>query len=225
MPPTRQILSPLIFIRVDIPRNRPANHDMLPRIDWRFIGMNEKKELRKQLMAREAGLAENYIKESNVGIIQNLFSLQEFHDAETVLFFYSIWSEPDTHEMIRRALNSGKTVALPKTYPKGVMTARKIRGFDELTSTRFGIPEPNESAPLIRQDELDFIVVPAVAFDREGYRLGHGAGYYDIYLSLTHAFACGVAREKMLELRVPRQKHDVRVNCIVTEKEVLRFTL
>ena len=185
--------------------------------------MNEKAELRKHLMEREAGLAESYIAESNAGIITNLFSLPEFQRAETVLFFYSIWSEPDTHEMIRRAFELGKTVALPKTHSKGVMTARKIGGFEELTPSRFGIPEPAESAAVITPDELDFIVVPAVAFDRTGYRLGHGGGYYDIYLSSTSAFTCGAAREKMLVPRVPREKHDIRVSCIVTENEILRF--
>jgi 5-formyltetrahydrofolate cyclo-ligase len=185
--------------------------------------MSEKTVLRKRWMEREAGLPENYIAESNAGIIRNLFSLQEFQVAETVLFFYSIWSEPDTHEMIRRALELGKTVALPRTYPKGVMTARIINGFDELTPSGFGIPEPAESATVVGPDELDFIVVPAVAFDREGYRLGHGAGYYDRYLSYTRAFTCGVAREKMLVPRVPREKHDIRVNCVVTENKILRF--
>jgi len=185
--------------------------------------MSEKAELRKQWMAREAGLAENYMAESNAGIIRNLFSLEEFQKAENVLFFYSIWSEPDTHEMINRAFDLGKTVALPKTYPKGVMAARKIMGFNELTPSRFGIPEPAESAPVIGSEELDFIVVPAIAFDRDGYRLGHGAGYYDRYLSSTRAFTCGVAREKMLVPRVPREKHDIRVSCIVTETNILRF--
>jgi len=186
--------------------------------------MNEEKaELRKRWMEREASLSKDYITESNAGIIRNLFSLREFQNAKTVLFFYSVRSEPDTHEMIRRAFELGKTAALPGTYPKGVMAARKIGGFDELAPSRFGIPEPAESAPVIGPDELDFIVVPAVAFDREGYRLGHGAGYYDIYLSSTRAFACGVAREKMLVPRVPREKHDIRVSCIVTENEILRF--
>jgi len=127
--------------------------------------MSEKAELRKLWMEQEGALSESYIAESNAGIIRNLFSLPEFQRAETVLFFYSIWSEPDTHEMIRRALDLGKTVALPKTYPKGIMQARKIAGFDELAPTRFGIPEPHESAPRIGPDELDFIVVPAVVFD------------------------------------------------------------
>jgi len=188
-----------------------------------YAFMSEKTELRKQWMERESALPENYIAESNAGILRNLFSLPEFQRAETVLFFYSIWSEPDTHEMIRQAFDLGKIVALPKTYPKGIMQARKISGFDELAPTRFGIPEPHESAPVIGPDDIDFIVVPAVAFDRDGYRLGHGAGYYDIYLYSTNAFSCGIARDKMLAVRVPREKHDIQVKCIVTENEILRF--
>jgi len=183
--------------------------------------MNEKAELRKHLKELEAGFSEDYLAESNAGIVRNLFSLPEFQNAETVLFFYGIRNEPDTLEMIRRAFELGKTVALPRTYPKGVMTARKIAGFDGLTPSRFGIPEPDESAPVIAPYELDFIVVPAAAFDREGYRLGRGAGYYDRYLSSTSAFACGIVREKMLVPRVPREKHDARADCVVTENEIL----
>jgi 5-formyltetrahydrofolate cyclo-ligase len=185
--------------------------------------MSEKADLRKQWMEREAGLAKNYIAESNAGIIRNLFSLPEFKNAKAVLCFYSIWREPDTHEMMRKAVDLGKTVALPVTRPKGVMTARKIEGLDDLAPGRYGIAEPDESAPAVGPGELDFIVVPAVAFDRTGYRLGHGAGYYDRYLALTRAFTCGVAREKMLVSRVPREKHDIRVSCVVTENEILRF--
>ena len=188
-----------------------------------FFGMSGKAELRKQLMEREAGFSKNYIAESNAGIIRNIFSLKEFQGAGTVLFFYGIRSEPDTREMMRRAFELGKTVALPKTYPKGVMSARKIVGFDELSQSRFGIPEPAESAQEIGPDELDFIVVPATALDSEGYRLGRGAGYYDRYLSYTSAFACGVVRGKMLVSRVPREKHDIRMNCVVTENEIFRF--
>ncbi|MDR0843236.1 MAG: 5-formyltetrahydrofolate cyclo-ligase [Acidobacteriota bacterium] len=185
--------------------------------------MIEKAALRKEWMGKEAGLPEDYAVESNVGIMRNLFSLPEFQRAQKILFFYSIWHEPYTHEMMRRALTLGKTVALPRTYPKGVMTARQIACLEELTPSKFGIPEPPEIAPLLEPEELDFIVVPSITFDREGYRLGHGAGYYDIYIPQTHAFTCGIARERMLVPCVPREAHDVRVHGIVTENETLRF--
>ena len=182
-----------------------------------------KADLRKQLMEREAGFSKKYIAESNAGITRNIFSIKEFQNAGTVLFFYCIGGEPDTREMMLRAFELKKIVVLPKTYPKGVMVARIIRRFEELMPSRFGIPEPTESAPVIRPDELDFIVVPATALDREGYRLGRGAGYYDRYLSSTSAFTCGVVRENMLVPRVPREKHDIRMSCVVTENEILRF--
>ena len=185
--------------------------------------MVHKKMLRREWMAKEAGLPPDYVKTSNTGIARNLFSLPEFQHAESILFFYSIWHEPDTHEMMRCALGQKKTVALPQTYPKGVMMARRINSLEELTPSKFGIPEPTESATVLGPEELDLIVVPAITFDREGYRLGHGAGYYDIYLPRTKAFTCGITREKMLVPRVPREAHDIRVNCIVTEDSILRF--
>jgi len=187
------------------------------------LRLNEKTELRKRWMAREAGFTEDYITESNAGIARNLFTLPEFQNAGTVLFFYSIWREPDTHEMIRHALELGKTAALPRTYPKGVMEARRIQGLNDLIPSRFGIPEPPESAAAIEPDALDFIVVPSVVFDREGFRIGHGVGYYDRYLPLSRAFACGIARENMLARRVPREPHDFQVNALVTERRILRF--
>ena len=185
--------------------------------------MNGKAGLRKEWMAKEAALPRGYMEASNKGISENLFSLPEFQRAENILFFYSIWHEPDTHEMMRRALEQKKTVALPRTYPKGVMTARRITSLEELSPSKFGIPEPSESATVLEPEELDLIVVPAIAFDRDGYRLGHGAGYYDIYLPRTKAFTCGITREKMLVPHVPREAHDVRVNCIVTEDNVMKF--
>ena len=184
---------------------------------------NDKANFRKLWLTREAELTKDYLAKSDAGIIRNLFGLSEFQSAKTVLFFYSVRDEPDTHEMIRRAIELGKTVALPKTHPGGVMEARKFEGFDKLTPSKFGIPEPAESAPIIKSDEIDFIVVPAVVFDREGYRLGRGMGYYDAYLSSARAFTCGITRERMLAPRVPREKHDVQVNCIVTENEVFRI--
>ncbi|MDR1727963.1 MAG: 5-formyltetrahydrofolate cyclo-ligase [Acidobacteriota bacterium] len=186
-----------------------------------------KPELRKAWMAKEAALPEDYIKASDEGIAHSLFALPEFQRARSVLFFYSIWREPDTHAMMRRALALGKAVALPRTFPKRAMEARLVASLEELEAglvpSKFGIPEPPDAAPVLKPEELDFVVVPAVAFDRDGYRLGHGAGYYDAYLPRTRAFACGVARERMLIARVPREAHDIRVDCVATERGVLRF--
>ncbi|MDR0904589.1 MAG: 5-formyltetrahydrofolate cyclo-ligase [Oscillospiraceae bacterium] len=182
-----------------------------------------KKALREELMARESAFSPDYIAESNAGIAANLLALTEYRAAKTILFFYSIWSEPDTHAPINAALAQGKTVCLPESLPRGIMVARKIGSLDELVPARYNIPSPTAEMPEILPQDIDLIIVPSVAFDADGYRLGHGGGYYDRYLPRSRAFRCGVAREQMLLPRVPRDEFDVAVDCLVTESRVLRF--
>ena len=185
---------------------------------------DEKKRLRGELMKREAGLPADYMDASNAGIARNLISLPEFKAARKIMFFYSVWNEPDTIRIMERAFELGKTVALPETLAAGVMKARVIKRLDELVPAVFNIPAPTADMPELQPRELDFILVPSVAYDREGYRLGHGGGYYDRFLLRTDAFKCGIAREQMLMGMAPRGKHDVAVDCLVTENTVFRFT-
>jgi len=182
-----------------------------------------KKTLRDELMAREAALSPEYTTESNRGICQNVLALPEFQAAGAVLLFYSIWAEPNTHPIINAALEQGKTVTLPESLPNGIMVARQIKSLAELVPARYNIPSPTGNMPEIPPEELDFILVPSVAFDLEGYRLGHGGGYYDRYMPRTPAFRCGIAREQMLLPRVPRGFYDVAVNAIVTEEKIIRI--
>jgi len=183
-----------------------------------------KKQLRGELMKREAELAPDYVAESNAGITENLLALPEFQAAKAIMFFYSIWNEPDTVQLMERAYALGKTVALPETLKGGIMVARVVKSLNELVPAVFNIPAPTPDMPELLPKELDFILVPSVAYDREGYRLGHGGGYYDRFLTRTKAFKCGIAREKMLIETAPRSKHDVAVDCLVTEKTVFRFS-
>ncbi|NLB28888.1 MAG: 5-formyltetrahydrofolate cyclo-ligase [Clostridiales bacterium] len=182
-----------------------------------------KKQLRRELMKREGDLPAEYVSDSNDGIFKNLLSLPEFQTAERVMLFYSIWNEPDTVRLINHSLECGKTVALPESLPRGVMKARVIKSLDELVPAVFNIPAPTSDMPELLPEKLDFVLVPSVAYDREGYRLGHGGGYYDRFLPRTGAFKCGVARERMLVDRAPRGRYDVAVDCLVTEDAVLRF--
>lgn len=182
-----------------------------------------KKELRGKLMRQEAELPADYVALSNEGIVRNIEALPEYKAAERILFFYSIWNEPDTHGMIERALKAGKTVTLPQSLPQGIMVARQIRSLDELVPAAYNIPSPTEDMPEIPPEEIDFIVVPSIAYDRRGYRLGHGGGYYDRYMKRTDAFRCGIARERMLIDEAPTDEYDMAVHCLVTENEVMRF--
>ncbi len=184
--------------------------------------MKDKKELRKKTLAEINALPEEYIKSSDSSIREKAESLPEFAAAKTVFAYYSVAREPDTLKIIEDMLAQGKTVALPVSYPHGIMKARVIRGLDEVKSGRYGIPAPPETAEELQPEDIDLIIVPAVTFDREGYRLGYGGGYYDRFLEKTDAFSLGLGREKMLR-PVPIEAHDKQVMCLVTEENVYRF--
>ena len=153
-------------------------------------------------------------------IEERLFSLPEFRQAHTVMFFASFRSEVETHEMIRRALAEGKRVVLPKVKG-GELGLFEIKDFDkEVSPGAWGIPEPHEFRPT-KTDEVDLIVVPGAAFDAHGNRLGYGAGFYDKLLSTYKGMIGALAFELQIVPNIPADSHDVPVKKIVTEKRVI----
>lgn len=179
----------------------------------------EKTALRKQLMERIQALPADYINESNEGIFKTVINIPEFAQAKTIFSYYSLGSEPDTIKIIEYALSLGKTVTLPVCLKNGIMEARVITSTSELSEAGFHLLEPLSSTQVIKPEDLDFIVVPAMTFDFEGYRLGRGGGYYDRFLQNVTAFTVGIARERLMMERVPREIHDLPVHCVATEKK------
>ena len=137
------------------------------------------------------------------------------------MLYCSVKREPATMEIAKAALSAGKAVAFPFCYRGGIMEARIIHNLGELQPSMLGIPAPPRSAPVIAADELDMIIVPALAYDFSGYRIGYGGGYYDRYLSTTPALTVGIARERLMKDNIPVQPHDIAVRCIVTEERVI----
>ena len=92
-----------------------------------------------------------------------------------------------------------------------------------MTQAAFGIREPDPGCPLVEREEIDLILVPAVCYDRQGYRLGFGGGYYDRWLTDSTAFRVGMCRTAVLQDHVPVEAHDTRVDVLLTERESLSF--
>jgi len=179
-----------------------------------------KSELRKIVTNEINALPEEYIEASNKGILQQLLSLEEYKNAKCIMLFCSVGREPDTLELTKSALGSGKTVAFPYCFKGGIMQAREVKDLSELRPAVLGIPAPSAEASVIPPEKLDLIIVPALAFDKGLYRLGYGGGYYDRYLSGIKACTIGLARQRLLRDKVPREAHDVAVNCLVTEEKI-----
>ena len=100
------------------------------------------------------------------------------------------------------------------------MNACTVRSLSELQPAMLGIPAPPDSAPVLSPEELDLILVPALVYDRDGYRIGYGGGYYDRFLSSARAFTIGLGRERLMMDRLPKEAHDIAVECVVTEDKV-----
>ncbi len=147
----------------------------------------------------------------------------EYRAAETVMFYASFGNEVSTWELIRHALASGKTAALPFIGDTpGEMTARWFSSIEHLSAGCYGIMQPvPETTRELDAASIDLIVVPGLAFDREGRRLGFGGGYYDRYLNLMRsgAYAIALAYDAQIVDRVPSDCHDMRVPVVITDRE------
>lgn len=147
-------------------------------------------------------------------VIQNkVLSLDKFRDAKIVGAYHPIGSEVDTRKILEFTLKH-KILALPKVDKEIVF--RRVDSLNSLVRGRYNIMEP--SGEMI---EPDLVLVPAIAFDREGYRIGYGKGYYDIYLSKHDIFSIGLAYDFQVLNSIPHDDHDVRVKMVVTDKKIL----
>jgi len=186
--------------------------------------LEAKQRLRDEVRARRR--AQDRKEETSRRIAARLAALPEYAAARTVLFYVSFRSEVGTREMLAEAWRAGKRVAVPYCTG-GRLELVNIDDPDELAPGTLGIPEPRpelRSRPerRIAPGEPDLIVVPGLAFDRQGNRLGHGQGYYDKLLPLVRPDAAlvALAYECQLVDAVPHLAHDVPVQKIVTERAV-----
>ena len=180
--------------------------------------------MRKEIKSRIAALDKEYIIQSDRAIFEKIITLPEFISAPRVFVYLSIGREPDTRALIRYCWAQGKIVAIPHDYKKdGVMCFALLdRPIEALQSGTFGIPVlPDEAERLVPRKD-DIIIVPALCFDENAYRLGRGGGYYDRYLAEHRVFSVGLCREKLLLSAVPRDAYDRRTDAIITDKRIAR---
>ena len=188
-----------------------------------------KKEIRRDVLKKRDCLPLKDRLELSRHICNNLLSLEEFHLAKAVHFFLTTKSEVITEDAIRGALSMGKDVVVPVIDKKHKrIFLSKIEDYDkELTTAIHGIlePKPEFYQPVPLQD-VDLMVLPGVAFDIKGHRLGYGAGYYDRLLEdkKDNPLLVALAFEIQIVDEIPVGDHDVRVDMIITEKRVINVS-
>lgn len=186
---------------------------------------DRKKLLRREALRRRRSIPEGLRQEKSRLIAERLLSDERLLSAGTALGFFSMRDEVAMEKILRRLLELGKRVALPLVTGPGQMEAVWLKSFDDLTPGDFNIPTVRESArEIIPPAELDCVIVPAVAFSEEGYRLGMGGGFYDRYLArvgnasrLAAVFDCQIFPGEDF----PREEHDQQVDAVFTENNTL----
>ena len=185
-----------------------------------------KNKIRDRILRDRESLPSERIAAKSRAIAERLFGLAEFTAAGTVMFYVSQRSEVGTRRMIEDVLQSGRKVAVPVTVPEGrKLIPVLIRDPDrELSPGSQGILEPDPgNGRAIDPAEIDLIVLPGVAFDLRGNRLGRGKAYYDNFLKMVRkgALKVALAFERQIVENIPPAPHDVPVDKIVTEKRVI----
>ncbi len=148
-----------------------------------------------------------------------LVELPEFRNAGTALFYYPRNSEVDTRNLMKNWILLNE-LYLPKLEKDNSFKAIRCRNLTAMDAGRYGIPEPsgNEEA-----GRLEIIIIPGLAFDESGNRIGMGKGYYDRFLSRQKgAVKIALAYESQILAGIPKEPYDVPVDMIVTEKRVIR---
>lgn len=187
----------------------------------------EKEHLRRYILRLRDRQTSSEIEQKSEDITDQVIQLHEYVRARGIACYVNKDSEVNTRRLIRNALDREKRVLVP-VVKKGEIelffSELKDLGSD-LAPGNFGIPEPRpEAVRPVSLDEVDIIFVPGIVWDRDGYRLGWGRGYFDRAIKRlpSHVRSAGLAFNMQLINRVPRDQFDVPVNLVVTESRVIR---
>lgn len=175
--------------------------------------IRKKKELRLKVNQATAKISLSEKKEQSLKVFNAIEKTGQFQKAKTVALFWSLWDELPTHEVAKRWA-AEKRIVLPKVSGNNMefLEFKPGCGMEE-GELRVLSPKGGEE---VNPEEIDLIIVPGVAFDAEGKRLGRGKGYYDEFIKRTNAFTIGVCMSHQKIEEVPCEAHDKKVDMLIT---------
>lgn len=176
-----------------------------------------KSTIRAEIKTLRENLSETDCAKKSRNIFNQLISMREFVEAKVIYIYVNINNEVSTREIIEYSLKAGKEVAIPK-IEEHVMSFYKIQSVEELQTGYFNIPEPVNK---IKPSTPDIVLVPGVAFSYGLERLGYGGGYYDRFLT-EDVLKIGLAFDFQLYEELPVESHDIPMDIIITDKEIIR---
>jgi 5-formyltetrahydrofolate cyclo-ligase len=184
-----------------------------------------KKTLRKEILGKRSELSrEEIIKYSNI-ISNEIYKMDLYKNAKRIMCFVSNGTEIETHPLIEQAIKDGKSIVVPITISETrELLVSDVYSLSELEVGDYDIEVPKkEFTRIVDPNTIDLILVPGVAFAKDGYRVGYGGGYYDRFLSklLNPTPTIAIGFDLQIVDKVPTDKYDLPVDMIVTEKRII----
>ena len=173
------------------------------------------KEICQSMSVEERKIADSWIQ-------LRLFSFPYFQEAESIFTYVSMKEEPGSREIIETAWNMGKRVFVPRCFPgkERRMEAVEISSWEELSPGMMGILEPKKEIGASELKHFSLMLIPCVAADKRGGRLGHGAGYYDRFLKCAEGKKLCLCYKALLFGKVPMGKKDIFMDFLLTEEGI-----
>lgn len=181
----------------------------------------EKKELRRHLRALRRSLSVEDRHAWDRALCERMITLPCYEKAKTILAYSPIADEPNLLPVVTHALAFGKTVAFPVCAPETcTMAFRAVHSLDELAVGAYGICEPTEICTTVTDFHDALCLVPALAFDRRGFRIGYGKGYYDRFLATHTVDTLGATYSALIVDSLPCEPTDRAVSTLLTERGI-----
>lgn len=175
--------------------------------------LNQRQQLEYPSCVRSSNAVQDFVLASAV-----------YARSDSLALYAPVHNEVHTERLLKAALESGKRVCFPR-LENGLVVFVEVAEGDDLQTGQFGVAEPQGQA-VIAPELLDLVMVPGVGFDRQGHRIGYGLGYYDRALAeCNHATFVGLAYSFQVVERLPEEEHDIRLDYLVTEKEMVGFNI
>jgi 5-formyltetrahydrofolate cyclo-ligase len=185
--------------------------------------MHTKVSLRRRLAAQRRALSAVTIRQQSAAIAEHVMDLSAFRASQTLMAYLALAQEVQTWPLIEAARQQHKRIVVPVVARDTLVAVELPQDEAQLQPGRYGILEPCCKQAIVPSEEIDFVLVPGLAFDRQGGRVGFGRGYYDRFLCQLPAPArfCGLAFSIQIVACVPRRPYDICMHYVATEEGII----
>ncbi len=183
-----------------------------------------KEKLRRLMIEKRLAMNVDDVAKKSSRISQHFFQSSHYKNSTSIMTYVSFKNEVDTHSIIKKMIEDNKTVSVPYCIPNTrLLSACHIETMDDLEKGFYGLLEPKDTNKIVNPKDIDIVLVPGVVFDKNKNRIGHGAGYYDRFLSSldTKTLKIALAYYYQIVDLLPTEKHDIPMDYIITESGII----